>query len=88
MKEWTKLIVGVSSLVLGWVSLVTATFFWVGYSIYELVRTDAGFFSIVLPNVGFWVLQLIVGLILLMVGAMSLTLNRSTQSVNKYSNYY
>lgn len=55
------------SLVIGWVAIVTSTFIWVGYSIWELVKTDQGFFEIVLPNTGCWVLQIVIGIILIMI---------------------
>tara|TARA_R110000851_G_scaffold271720_1_gene424358 strand:+ start:759 stop:971 length:213 start_codon:yes stop_codon:yes gene_type:complete len=54
---------------LGWVGLVSATFMWGGYGIYQLVKTDIGFFSIILPCLGWWVLQMFISWIMLMVGA-------------------
>lgn len=55
--------IAVVLMVIGWAATVTSTFIWVGYSIYQVIKTDLGFFEIVLPNAGFWLLQLVAGVI-------------------------
>lgn len=60
-----KALLAFLSLVVGWLAAVTSTFIWVGYSIYELVKTNQGFFEIVIPNAGCWLLQIVIGVILI-----------------------
>jgi hypothetical protein len=48
----------------GWILAISSTFVWIGYSIYQTIKTDLGFFEIVLPNIGFWVLQTVIGVLL------------------------
>ncbi|AUR92279.1 TMhelix containing protein [Vibrio phage 1.170.O._10N.261.52.C3] len=49
--------------VIGWVMAVSATFVWAGKGIYDLTQ-GVTFWEAVLPNLGFWFLQLVVGLLL------------------------
>lgn len=60
-------------IILGWLLLVTSTFVWVGHGIYQLVKTDLSFWSVLFTNGGFWLLQLIVGLLLIGVGVATKT---------------
>lgn len=59
---------GFVSMILGWVLCISATLFWIGRSVWQLFKTDLGFFAIALPNFGFWILQIIVGIIFIIVG--------------------
>jgi len=63
--EVLRVLIASISLVLGGLLATTSTVIWVGYSIYEMVKTEQGFFEIVLPNAGYWLLQTVVGIILL-----------------------
>lgn len=56
-------------LFLGWLGIVTGNIFWIGHAIYQLVRTDMGFFTVVLSNFGFWVLHMAVSIVLIAIGA-------------------
>lgn len=56
-------------LLVGWLGIVTGNIFWIGHAIYQLVKTDMGFFTIVLSNFGFWVLHMAVSIVLIVVGA-------------------
>lgn len=59
---------GLLVLIIGWLLVVTSTFVWVGHGVYQLIKTDFGFWSILFTNGGFWLLQLIIGLLLVGVG--------------------
>ncbi|AUR87481.1 TMhelix containing protein [Vibrio phage 1.101.O._10N.261.45.C6] len=59
------------SILLGYILLISSTFIWVGHAIYQVVKTDLGFFSIALPNIGYWVLQIVVGIFLVGLGVLS-----------------
>lgn len=52
-------------LVVGWIAAATSTFVWVAHGIYELIKTDQSFWAIVLGNGGFWILQLVIGILLI-----------------------
>lgn len=54
---------------LGVLGAWSAIFIWIGYSLYQVLKTDLGFFDIVLPNLGYGVLQFIVSYILVLIGA-------------------
>ena len=55
-------------ILVGWLGIVTGNIFWIGHAIYQLVKTDAGFFTIVLSNFGFWLLHMVISIVLLLVG--------------------
>ena len=55
-------------LLVGWLGIVTGNIFWIGHAIYQLVKTDMGFFTIVLSNFGFWLLHMAISIVLLLVG--------------------
>lgn len=55
-------------LVLGWILSVTSAFVWGGHGIYQLVKTDLSFWSVLFTNGGFWLLQLAIGVMLVFVG--------------------
>ena len=55
-------------LFLGWLGVVTGNLFWIGHAIYQLVKTDMGFFTVLLSNLGFWVLHMLVSIIFIVVG--------------------
>lgn len=55
-------------MLLGWLGLISGNLFWIGHAIYELIKTDAGFFTIVLSNFGYWLLHMAVSIVLLVVG--------------------
>ena len=55
-------------ILVGWVGIITGNIFWIGHAIYELIKTDAGFFTIVLSNFGFWLLHMAISIVLLLVG--------------------
>ncbi len=59
--------------ILGWILLVSATFVWAGHGIYQLVKTDLSFWSVLFTNGGFWLLQLVTGLLLVFVGVTAKT---------------
>lgn len=50
--------------VTGWVAAVTATPVWIIKAIYELIKTDIGFWSIAFSNLGGWVVTLLIAVIL------------------------
>ena len=52
---------------LGWILLATNLFVWIGYSVYQVLKTNLGFFEIILPNIGYFALQAILGFTLLVV---------------------
>lgn len=60
-----KAILGLIFLVVGWIATATSTFVWVAHGIYELIKTDYSFWAILLSNGGFWILQLVVGIVLI-----------------------
>lgn len=62
-------ILGSVLLFLGWIGIISATFVWGGYGVYQLVKTDISFFSVVLPCLGYWVLQMIVSWLSVIFGA-------------------
>ena len=62
-------LIGIILVFLGWVGLVSATCLWGGYGIYELIKSDEGFFAIILPCVGYWILQMVLSWIALIFGA-------------------
>jgi hypothetical protein len=55
-------------MIIGWSLLATSTFVWGGHTIYQLVKTDLSFWYLMLSNTLFWVIQLIVGYLLLIAG--------------------
>ena len=55
-------------ILVGWAGIITGNIFWIGHAIYELIKTDAGFFAIVLSNLGFWLLHIAISIVLLLVG--------------------
>lgn len=59
-----KAILGLIFLVVGWIAAATSTFVWVAHGIYELIKTDYSFWAILLSNGGFWILQLVIGILL------------------------
>ena len=61
-------IFGAICIFIGWVAGVTSTVIWVAHGIYELVKTDLPFWDILLGNGGLWLLQIVLGLILLGIG--------------------
>ena len=56
---------------IGWLGVVTGNLFWIGHAIYQLVKTDMGFFSILAVNFGWWLLHMAVSIILLVFGLAS-----------------
>ena len=61
-------IFGVLCTFFGWIASVTSTFIWVAHGVYELVKTDLPFWDILLGNGGLWLLQIVLGLLLLALG--------------------
>ena len=55
----------------GVVGLWSATFIWIGHFIYELVKTDQGFLTLLISNFGYWLLQMVISLVLLFVARLS-----------------
>ena len=62
---------GILLIVLGYFVLGTSSFIWAGHGIYELVKTDQTFWTVLLSNGGFWLLQIFVGFIILVVGTVT-----------------
>lgn len=48
---------------IGWLLLVSAQFTWIGHGIYQLIKTDLGFFTILFTNGGCWLLHMLVGMV-------------------------
>lgn len=59
---------GILLIVLGYFLLGTSSFIWAGHGIYELIKTDQTFWTVLLSNGSFWLLQIFVGFIILVVG--------------------
>jgi len=55
----------------GAVGLWSATFIWIGHFIYELVKTDQGFLTLLMSNFGYWLLQMVISLVLFFVAQLS-----------------
>jgi len=55
----------------GVVGLWSATFIWIGHFIYELVKTDQGFLTLLMSNFGYWLLQMVISLVLFFVAQLS-----------------
>ncbi|ASU03306.1 hypothetical protein [Pseudoalteromonas phage J2-1] len=53
---------------MGWLGLISGNLFWIGHAIYELVKTDQGFFTIVATNFGWWLLHMAVSILLFGIG--------------------
>jgi len=64
----TQLIIGTILMVIGYLVVAASTFVWVAKAIYDFVKSDAGFWTIALTNFGMWVLTIVIGLFLLIVG--------------------
>ncbi len=61
-------ILGIIFMFVGAIGLWSASFLWVGHAIYELIKTDQGFFTIFLSNLGLWVVQMLLSWVLLIIG--------------------
>lgn len=53
---------------IGWVLAATSSIIWAARGIYQLFKTDLGFWEILFSNGGFWLLQLVVGVGFIVVG--------------------
>lgn len=63
-----KYLLGFISGLFAWILLVSATFVWGGYAIFQLIKYDTGFFEVVIPCFGGWLLQLFLGVCWLVLG--------------------
>tara|TARA_B100001105_G_C22042633_1_gene294692 strand:+ start:241 stop:459 length:219 start_codon:yes stop_codon:yes gene_type:complete len=61
-------ILGGLFLFLGWLLLVTTTFLWTGHGIYQLIKTDIGFWTVVSTNLFGWIVQGLVGSVFIGIG--------------------
>lgn len=59
---------GIIFMFVGIVGLWSASFLWAGHAIYELIKTDQGFFTIFFSNLGLWVVQMLLSWVLLIIG--------------------
>lgn len=57
------------TLVVGYIFTWVAWPIWITRAIYEMVKTDQGFFTIVFSNMGLGLLQFCIGLVLVFIGA-------------------
>ncbi len=60
-------ILGIIFMFVGVVGLWSAPFLWGGHAIYELIKTDQGFFTIFFSNFGLWVAQMLLSGCLLLI---------------------
>lgn len=67
-------VIGVISMILGYVFAWTAWPLWIIHAIYEMVKTEQGFFTIVFSNLGLGLVQFILGLALIFVPAIISTI--------------
>ena len=72
-KILTGLIVtlGAVAMFVGVVGYWSATFVWIGHFIYELVKTDQGFLTLIVSNLVYWLLQMVISLVLLFAAQLS-----------------
>lgn len=59
---------GFIAIVLGWIGLISSNLIWIGHGIYQLFTTELGFFEVVLTNGLFWLIQMAVSLVVLLIG--------------------
>ena len=61
-------IMGIIAIILGWLGLISGNLVWIGHGIYQLFTTELGFFEVVLTNGLFWLIQMVVSLVVLLIG--------------------
>lgn len=64
---------GIVLLGLAWLCFISGNVVWIGHALYELFKTDQGFFTVVLSNGFYWIIQMVVGVVLWISGYASMS---------------
>ena len=63
-------LVALGLIIVGYIAAWSAWPLWIVHAIYEMVRTELGFFTIVFSNLGMGLLQFCLGIAIVVIGSM------------------